>query len=268
MENLKNEIVVTSENNIVETADDLIALAERRLEKIQKLKMVAMKSTNESDWCDMQGKPYLTSSGAEKVARLFGVKISNVKSEKIWSDDEKGKFYYYLVTGVASLHGGIDSMEAVGTCSSKDAFFAKARGEYKLLSEIDETNIMKAAYSNFMTNAITRLLGIRNMTWEEINQSGIDSNKVAKVEYNKGGQGGISGDDRKLQEELGKILMELALDNKDIARTLLVDLTKFTTKDGKEVSGVDSCLKLTGKRLEIALHKAKDLKKKEQEGGK
>lgn len=177
--------------SLVETTQDIISTAERRIEMMQKVKILALKSTNNDDWVDQQGKPYLTASGAEKVARLFGVKIRNVKQEKIVSSDEKGDFYYYLVTGVAELKGGGDFIEAVGTCSSKDQFFAKKGGNLKPLSEIDETNILKAAYSNFIGNAITRLLGIRNMTWEELKESGVDQGKVARVEYS-GSSGTIS----------------------------------------------------------------------------
>jgi len=181
---------------LIEITDDIIATAERRIERITKLKLFALKSTNSDDWIDQNGRPYLTGSGAEKVARLFGVKIKDVKSEKRTSDDEKGKFYYYLVTGTAMLKDNQDSIEAVGTCSSKDQFFAKRNGVLLPLSEVDETNILKSAYTNFVVNSITRLLGIRNMTWEELNSVGINKEKVAKVEY-KSNAGVISEPQRK-----------------------------------------------------------------------
>lgn len=263
------EIVVLSKQNVVDTTDDIIALAERRLDKIQRLKQISLKSTNEYDWVDQQGKPYLTSSGAEKIARLFGVKITNVKSEKTWSEDEKGRFYFYVVTGVSHLPGGIDSIEAVGTCSSKDQFFAKVRGELKPVSEVDETNIMKAAYSNFIANAVTRLLGIRNLTWDQIKSAGVAVEKVAKVEYTKGLNGGgqVTKEDKDKQVELGNILIDLAHGDQTTAENLLEDITKFTAKDGNKVKGIRSCKILTGKRLEIAIKKAKDKQKEEQGGG-
>ena len=58
------------------------------------------------------------------------------------------------------------------------------------MSEVDETNIMKAAYSNCVANGITRLLGIRNLTWEQVKLGGIDPSKAAKVKYASGGAGG------------------------------------------------------------------------------
>lgn len=186
----ERELVVLPGTGITETTDDIIASAERRLAKVEKIIELSLKRTNQNDWVDQQGKPYLTSSGAEKIARLFGVCWKILKSEKIISEDEKGHFYFYQVTGVFSLGKGVDSIEAVGTCSSKDQFFAKVHGELRPLSEVEETNIMKAAYSNCVVNGITRLLGIRNLTWEQVKAGGIDQSKVAKVDYATGGAGG------------------------------------------------------------------------------
>lgn len=175
---------------LVDITDDIVASAERRIEHIKKITTLALKNTNENDWVDQNGKPYLTASGAEKIARLFGVSWKILKNEKIITEDEKNKFYFYQVTGVFSLAGKNDNVEAVGTCSSKDQFFAKVSGNWKPTSEIDETNIMKAAYSNCIANGITRLLGIRNLTWEQVKLGGVNVDKVAKVKYASGGAGG------------------------------------------------------------------------------
>jgi len=184
------EIVVMNNQGLADTTDDIIASAERRIAQIDKIITLSIRRTNENDWVDQNGKPYLTASGAEKIARLFGISWKILKSEKVLSNDEKGQFYFYQVTGVFSLAGNKDSVESVGTCSSKDQFFAKVKGELKPLSEVDETNIMKAAYSNCVANGITRLLGIRNLTWEQVKAGGIDQGKAATVKYASGGAGG------------------------------------------------------------------------------
>jgi hypothetical protein len=196
MENEKNgqEIIVMNNAGLADTTDDIVASAERRIAQIDKIVTLSIRRTNENDWVDQNGKPYLTASGAEKIARLFGISWKILKSEKIQTTDEKGQFYFYQVTGVFTLGGGKDSVESVGTCSSKDQFFAKHKvnGEsvLKPLSEVDETNIMKAAYSNCVANGITRLLGIRNLTWEQVKAGGIDQAKAASVKYASGGAGG------------------------------------------------------------------------------
>ncbi len=184
--------------SLTDMTDDLIQSAERRIASLQKIIVLALKVTNEHDWVDQQGKPYLQGSGAEKVARLFGVGWKDITTEKKRTEDENGPFYFYLTSGVFTLKG--DAIHAVGTCSSKDQFFAKKKekdeetGEWtmvlKPLSEVDETNIMKSAYTNCVVNGITRLLGLRNMTWEQLQEAGLKRDKVAGVKYGTGGAGG------------------------------------------------------------------------------
>lgn len=165
--------------------DDFLALAEKRVESVQRIKQIALKITNKNDWVDQEGKPYLQASGAEKVARLFGINWSKQSHRKEFSSDDRGPFFFYVYTADFFLRGG-DSVSAVGTCSSRDKFFAKERGEWKPASEVDETNIMKAAYTNMVANGITRLLGLRNMNWEEVEKfSGIKRSEVAGVKYDK-----------------------------------------------------------------------------------
>jgi hypothetical protein len=186
------ELLNVSGKGLTDITDDIIASAERRVAQVQKIVELALKRTNWHDWVDQNGKPYLGSSGGEKVARLFGICWKVIKSEKIMTEDEKSKFYFYEYIGLFSFAGSSDYIEAVGTCSQKDQFFAKVGNEYRPLSEIDETNIKKSAYSNCVANGITRLLGIRNLTWEEVSKANPDitREKCAKIKYAEGGQGG------------------------------------------------------------------------------
>lgn len=197
--------------------EDIIMMAEQRVNQLQRILETSLKVTNSQDWIDQQGKPYLMGSGAEKIARLFGLRIKDVKSDKRNSQDEKGSFYFYVYTGVVEMGTGKDSIEAVGTCSSKDQFFAKKGGVLKPLSEIDETNIMKAAYTNMVVNGITRLLGLRNLTWEQLQKAGLNTDKIVKVNYQKGAEGGGGNSDSLSQAQSGKIhimIKDLGWDDK------------------------------------------------------
>lgn len=178
----QNEIVaMPAPANNVDMTEDILAAANIRVAQLEKIVSLSIRRTNENDWVNQQGKPYLCASGAEKIARLFGVCWKNVKCEKIYSNDEQGQFYYFEYTGDFML--GKDIISAVGTCSQKDQFFAMSKGQMKPASEIDETNIRKAAFSNMLVNGITRILGIRNLTWEELKNGGIDQSKVQGVDY-------------------------------------------------------------------------------------
>lgn len=177
--------IVPAQVEVIETTDDLLAIAQRRVDFVGKLIDLALRRTTYLDWIDQQGKPYLMHSGAEKVARLFGVSISDVNSRKEWTEDNLGRYYIYVTTGRASLPGKFDSIEAMGTCGQRDRFFGydSKTKSYKDTADIDETNVMKASYSNFTVNAITHLLGLRNLTWEQLKSAAVDISKIQKVRY-------------------------------------------------------------------------------------
>lgn len=183
----QNEIIAFNpQDTQLDQTEDILAAANRRVAQLDRIVTLALKRTNNNDWVDQQGKPYLTCSGAEKIGRLFGVNWRNIKAEKIISSDEQGQFYFYEYSGEFTL--GRDVITAVGTCSQKDAFFSKSKEGTKPLSEIDETNIRKAAYSNMIVNGVTRILGIRNLTWDQVKASGIDPSKSVKITYDKKAQ--------------------------------------------------------------------------------
>ena len=194
------EIVIAEEvtTDVPAIADDnLVAIAEKaekRIDAINKIKRVALKVTNHNDWIDQNGRPYLQTSGAEKVARLFG--ISWRIDEPEFVQEEDGHFSY-TYKGYFSLQGV--TIEAIGTRSSKDGFFKKYDYSQKdengkpmkvelPPSEIDKGDVKKAAYTNCIGNGITRLLGIRNLTYDDLKEAGIDVSKITQVEYKTKGR--------------------------------------------------------------------------------
>lgn len=161
--------------------DQLLAVAaaaERRVGAIIKIKVLALKVTNAHDWNDQGGKPYMGVSGAEKVARLFG--ISWRLDEPIREDHDDGHFDYSF-KGYFSM--GTAEIEVIGTRSSKDPFFVGAKDRPIPPSEIDRNDVKKGAMTNCIGNGISRLLGIRNLTWEELAEAGIKRENVGKVNY-------------------------------------------------------------------------------------
>lgn len=170
------DIVVAgvAENTLIALAEK----AEKSLAAFQKIKGTVLKVTNAHDWVDQGGRPYLQASGGEKVARLFG--ISWTIGEPLLETEESGHFSY-TYKGVFSLMG--TSIEAIGTRSSKDGFFKRygKQGDTLPPTEIDRGDVKKSAYTNLIGNGVSRLLGIRNLSWEELEAAGI--HRGAKVEY-------------------------------------------------------------------------------------
>lgn len=164
---------------------DALEVIESRNALFNRVMDVAIRATSPSDWIDQNGKPYLQGSGAEKVARRFGVRIYDVQIEREDFEDENGKYYLYTTTGKAAL-GDKDFIEAIGTCSSRDNFFGKKGGQYKKIQDVDLPSVKKKSYTNFTGNAVTRLLGIRNLTWEELSKYGIGREGKTSIAYDSG----------------------------------------------------------------------------------
>ena len=172
-------VPVVSESDL----ENALKIAERNEQLAKKIKLLAIKQTNPKDWVDQDGKPYLQSTGAEKVARLFGIswRICEGYPKRETLKDEAGTYYLYTCQGEFDMGG--KSIEVIGTCSQRDKFFGRKGGELKSESEIDVTNIIRKAVTNMEVNGITRLLGIRNLTWEEIAEAGIKQSASNAVNY-------------------------------------------------------------------------------------
>jgi len=219
--------------------------AEANKNLMEKFMGLALSRTNASDWVLQNNKPYLQSSGCEKLMPVFGISIKNIHSKKDEYEDEEGKYYIYTYEGDFSWRFG--GLEATGTRGSRDKFLGN-----KPLPEINEPNIKKASYSNMLVNGITRLLGIRNLTRKELEKYGITFEDVATVEYKT-----TAAEDRQKQKEIANMLLTINDQDQEMAKKDLFKLTEFTMKDGKYVSGVDGTEKLMGKRLQFTYEKVK-----------
>lgn len=246
--NINEELVpaVLGTDNLVKMAE----FAEKRIEAMKRIKTAALMVTSQHDWIDQNGKPYLQVSGSEKVARLFG--ISWRIDEPQLTTEEDGHFSYtykgYFTLGSATI-------EAIGSRGSKDLFFSRAHQKDIPPSEIDRNDIKKAAYTNLLGNGITRMLGLRNLTWEEVKSAGIDKDKVSKVDY---GKAEMTEEAKDLRKKIGKMLMEMAGSNKAEASKLLMKYTSFVGKDGKEVKGKSSITGLSEKAIPVTYGKVKE----------
>ena len=164
--------------------------AEERINAVIKIKQIALKVTNPRDWTDQGGNPYLQVSGSEKIANLFN--ISWRIDEPIFEEEPDGHFTY-TYTGIFTVTGR--SIQVTGSRSSKDPFFKKYdyidQGEglpkkkvEKPISAIDRRDVKMAAMTNLLGNGITRLLGIRNLTWEDLKAfANIEKDQIGKVDF-------------------------------------------------------------------------------------
>lgn len=181
----------------------VIQSAEKNTELTKRIKQLALSVTNRHDWVDQQGKPYLQSSGCEKIRPLFN--ISWEVDDYVRENEENGHFSYSIRGNF--MMGG-QKISVIGARSTKDPFFKqyeyiKDKNGKKVIkldeygnkveqpkANIDATDIKKAAYSNFIMQGITRILGIRNLTYEEVEKyTGITRNNITSVTYNSSSNG-------------------------------------------------------------------------------
>lgn len=235
----QNQLSVIDNTNEMATEEDLelaVKKAERTVALVTKIKNLVFKLTNNNDWVDMQGKPYLQSSGAEKVARPFGVSWKLEKPIKETISDEKGSYYMYSCKGQFTLGG--KTIEVIGTCSQKDKFFGRDKNSetgLKPASEIDETNIIKKSTTNCIAKGIATILGIRNLKWEELEQAGIHRDKSAKVTYATGGAGGGKISDAQAKR-LFAIMKSSGMKEEDLKKYLK---EKYKVESSKEINRSD-----------------------------
>ena len=182
-----SEEIVVIEDSTAEIAPieaDALEVIDRRNALFDKMLAVAIRSTSTNDWVDQSGKPFLQSSGSEKVGRRFAVKIFDTDQTKEDYEDEDGKYIMFTTTGKVGFNE-VEYITVMGACSTRDKFFGKVGGAYKPLKDIDLTNIKKKSYTNFMSLGIQKLIGIRNLSWKELEKYGIGRGGKAIISYKK-----------------------------------------------------------------------------------
>lgn len=253
---MSNELIQREADVISDSAisdDSLIAVAEKaeqRIEAVNKIKRLALKVTNPQDWIDQNGKPYLQASGAEKVARLFG--ISWRIGEPVYEELEDG-YFSYTYKGEFTL--GNTTIEVIGSRSSKDGFFRKYDKDRKPLppSEIDKGDVKKSAFTNLLANGITRLLGLRNLTWEDLKEAGINKEQTASVEYKDSKKEMLS----EAHKKLFNLLNDYFKGDKIKMQDALKELTEFKDSKGNLHEGKTSIYDLSEKIASVAYGKLK-----------
>ncbi len=201
-EEVNGEVVETTVGlpAVPELADDeqlknAIAVAERRFEFTEAVKKMALARTKPHHWAKYPRGDgyiyYLTGDGATNLIKGFGVQVLNLHREKVWSEDELGRYYIYVYCGDAyipifDLH--VEGIE--GRCSQRKAFFAKADKQWLPQSEIDEADIMADAHTDWFRNVIRRTIGIGYETEDTIAEAKIDTSKIAAPSFKKGGRKG------------------------------------------------------------------------------
>lgn len=173
--------------------DNILYMAERAeqyINAMNKIMAAALKITTELDWVLIGGTPYLQESGATKVARLFGISWQLIGKPEVTCDPAGYKTFTYK----ARFFFNNQFIEAEGSRSMKDDFFAKKKDGLKSPDEIDERDVKMSAYTNCINTGIKRLIpNLRGIDVATLEQAGFDCSKIRGYTFKTGSKGGNTG---------------------------------------------------------------------------
>jgi len=140
---------------------------------------------------DDHGQPWLTVHAAERVAETCGISYGFLSPamEEERGEDDKGPWF----TRRARMYFQVGSqrIEAIGESGSRDSLLS---GGGKLsASQVPREKLGQKAISRATQIGIGKILGLRGMTWDRIEEligTKIDPEKVQEAKFKSGGQGG------------------------------------------------------------------------------
>ena len=241
--------------------DLFIDQSKKRVLMMKHIKQFALEHSTENDWVLQHSQhgpvPYLQATGCEKIARLFGVRLSSIVSEV--TRKANGHFVWEFL-GLATISASPgDSIEVFGSRDSQDPFFSRRHGEDIPPEDISERDVKMAAYSNFFVNAVSRLLGLRGFTVEMLEQAGLDPAKMRGVSYDgkrpaPAGKREEEAEDPDAKQKLFVLMHQIVGEDKDELAAFLEKITGFEGNDGY-VKGVRTFRGMRQKRIEVTLGK-------------
>lgn len=266
MNNQENEVAIQQAS--IPTASEIgfdsqhaIKRSENIIKAIDSVIKFSLSRTNHQDWVKMGRGFYLQESGCMKLRQVWAIYFRDLTVSKEENEDGSVTFNAQVTCGSGMLdkwYGCEATLEQIGSRSSEDKFFGE---------NPDLQDVKKAAIANCRGRAIVALLGLQNMTEEDLVKNGIDVSKISGVEFKSGSKGGAtaSGTDKEVQVKLYNLMVKHYGTNDEKALgTYLAELSSFTGKDGKKVQGKKSFKELTGKWLQSTYGKMKQLAESEE----
>lgn len=233
--------------------NEVVKRAEAEVDALRKIKIISLRVTNENDWIDRSGNPYLQIWGTMKIAGIWGISIKDMKHERQDFKDKDGDYYVVITSGKAVFR--TREIDEIGTCTSRDEFFGYKDKQMKALEDVVYENILKASATNFHNRVLKKILGLAP-TWEDFKEAGLDRAKMKSV-ANQERKG--TPEDQQKQVQIRTWLYEMHGDQ-HLAK--LHEVSAYvTTKDGVAHEGVKAYEELRGIRLTINFEKVEKIYK-------
>jgi hypothetical protein len=152
--------------SVVEEKDyfvEEVEKAEKRLEALNKQRMLILKLTRPYDWVNFGGRAYLSAYGAERLMLLFNISYK-IGDPEIKYDQEG----HFTVIFRGTFTWGDKTIEEIGIRSSRDPFFSRAHKQDIPPHQIRLSDVIKSARSNLIARGVSTLLGLRGLSIQDV----------------------------------------------------------------------------------------------------
>jgi hypothetical protein len=270
----------------------LLRKFEQRAKFVEGVRKAAVGQTRPHHWIGRGSQKQetlynLQGPGAEQIRTLCGIGFEGVRQwEDKWTK-EAGPGYtiwFEARAYLADKRSGL--LPVMGSCSSDDDFFSTEHaylpyneanpeqqallesGEGKLsqdkktlyvtrripASEVTRESIVKSALTNLIVNGVTRVLGIRQLTAEQLKAYGVDVEKAPVANYGstRKESGKLAPELEQKRREIWKWLVEMSGGDEAAAKASLKKRTAFN-----DFAGVHDPAKLTEKQIGFHYDKIK-----------
>ncbi len=195
----KKDANMVIEDNKTMLSEQYVATIGKQIELRSKLIMTALKALKAHDFQDFEGKPYLEGEGAARIMAIVrGFKVGEAKFVI-----EQIAPHYFVDCSIPMEFMGATTV-AIGDCSTSDSFFTGRDGKsgrFKRYvdqtgSEIMATRLLlgdakKKSRENAISRGVSELLGLKGLTWTDLEQLGFTrAGAGSTVIFKQGSQGG------------------------------------------------------------------------------
>jgi hypothetical protein len=257
-ETMQDQVALIQPDDL-DDVDRLLATAEKMSRNLTKLKKYALTLTKPKDWCLFGETLHMRVQAAEDIASKVGISWPSVDQtgsqliikEKI---NIANGHYAYIYSGEFWWFGR--RITAQGKAASNKPFFAKRGDEIIPADEVDEPNVMQAAYSNLIVNGVRRVTGLHNVDLDDLKEH-INIEAIPKVSFKEEFKKAPMDESGKKQIEwLNQFLTRLVGDEVDKKQAWLEKETTWKNKEGKQIPGKKSLKDLSVKQIPFVYRNA------------
>jgi hypothetical protein len=160
---------------------ELVAQYEKQVDLVKRMRLVVCRLTEPAHWQDFGGVPYLKDGGIHVIASTIGVEFGEPDIEEIPGSDEKGEFMRYECRLSGKFRGRM--IHELGTSSTRDPFFALAKGQDIPFGQINLGYVKKKSITNAQHRVLAKMTGLSGVTWELLHSIGINRGDGGTIRF-------------------------------------------------------------------------------------